>query len=135
MNVAQNADQGGMLFGQGHYDLGLEGTSLESIHDLVLNRRGGAAFRANSAGIWDLDIAVLVDCLIWNGDKIAGPHAGVGGEETAGCGLEDGHTDNIANSEMERLWRSSISKCRRQSGRVSAYNTNDFGSKFNWRVG
>src|SRR5438132_1484218 len=114
-HIAQNADQGRVLRGEGHHDLGLQGTTVESIHDILLDLRGGTAFGPNSISVGDGDVALLVDRLVRNGDEVAGTDPRFGGEETAGGGLKDGHADNVAYSETERLGRSPVSECRRQS--------------------
>ncbi len=111
-----------MLLGQSHDDLRLKRAALEPFHDLILNFRGETAFRPDAAGVWDRDVALLIDCLGRNINEVTCANTGLGGKKAARRRLEDGHANNVADSETKRLRRASIGECRGQSRRMVAEN-------------
>ena len=82
-SFAQDGDHGRFLFDQGYNDLWFDRAVLERSHNGVLHFDLGASVRTDRSRIGDRNVAVDIDGLVGNGNKISRAHATFGRNKEA----------------------------------------------------
>ena len=98
--IAQDADHAGVLLVQADNDLRLDGAITQPRHDGLLNVWQCTTGGRNLAGVRNIYVALLIDSLRRQIDKVAGTGtcSGRRREEATGRGFEDRHIQDVADT-------------------------------------